>query len=111
MSILSEILQYTSAIHFSELEEVVYLPTQLGKHIVPINNATVDLDAIDVILVGCGELRGQDRKMDYSNGPDCVRKEFYKLHYWHEDVRIGDIGNIIEGAQLNDTKAALRTMR
>jgi arginase family enzyme len=110
MSILSEILQYTTVIHFSETEEVVYLPTQIGNHIIPINHANVDLEEIDVILVGCGELRGQNRKMDYSNGPDCVRKELYKLHYWHEDVRIGDIGNIIEGAQLNDTKAALRTV-
>lgn len=110
MSIIAELLQYTAAIHFSETEDISYLPTQLGKHIQSIRSDWQHLNDIDVVLVGCGECRGQDRKMTYSDGPDKIRKALYSLHGWHPEIQIADLGNIIEGATWNDTKAALKAV-
>ncbi|MBK7764340.1 MAG: arginase family protein [Bacteroidetes bacterium] len=62
-----------------------------------------------MILIGCGERRGQKPNLDYSHGPDKIREELYRLHYWHPQVKIGDIGNVMQGASLDDTRAALRT--
>ncbi|MBP6624404.1 MAG: arginase family protein, partial [Chitinophagaceae bacterium] len=107
---MKDIFNFISPIHFSQTEDVQYQPTQIGKHIQIINEANADLDNLDLIIIGCGEFRGQDRSMAYSEGPDLIRKEFYQLHYWHPNVKIGDIGNIIEGKTQNDTKAALKTV-
>lgn len=39
---------------------------------------------------------------------DLIRKHFYRLHYWHQDVSLADIGNLKIGATLTDSYAALR---
>ncbi len=109
MSTIQEIQQFTAAIHFQELATEEYAPTQLGSHIQQISSGT-DMDAIDIVLIGCGEFRGQKRGASYSSGPDRIREELYKLHYWHQEVKIGDLGNIMEGKSLADTRAALKTV-
>ncbi len=109
MSTIQEIQQFTAAIHFKEIGREEYTPTQLGSHILQISSET-DIDALDIILLGCGEFRGQKRHAAYSDGPDRIREELYKLHYWHPDVTIGDLGNIQEGQTLADTRAALKTV-
>ncbi len=109
MSTIQEIQQFTAAIHFQELTTEEYAPTQLGSHIQQISSGT-DMDAIDIVLIGCGEFRGQKRGASYSSGPDRIREELYKLHYWHQEVKIGDLGNIMEGKSLADTRAALKTV-
>src|SRR5690606_7245081 len=60
-----------------------------------------------VVLVGCGEQRGEGLDK-YSAGPDVIRSQFYALYYWHKDIRIADVGNIKSGAGITDTYAALR---
>lgn len=109
MSTLHEILQFTAALHFQQAYEDEYTSTQLGSHIQRINDQT-DLNALDIILVGCGEFRGQKKNAAYNDGPDKIRRELYRLHYWHPEIAIGDIGNIMEGASLADTRAALKTV-
>lgn len=109
MSTILEIMPFTANIHFKEISEHEYSSTQLGSQIVHITHET-DLDALDIILLGCGEFRGQHRSDSMSQGPDIIREELYKLHYWHPDVRIGDLGNIMQGASLADTRAALKTV-
>lgn len=109
MSTIQEIQQFTTAVHFQELNTEEYAPSQLGSHIQQIS-ASTDMDTLDVIIIGCGEFRGQKRSAIISNGPDKIREEFYKLHYWHADVKIGDLGNIMEGKTLADTRAALKTV-
>jgi arginase family enzyme len=88
---------------------VNYTPTQLGSHIEQITEAS-DLESLDIILLGCGEYRGQHPDAPYSHGPNKIREELYKLHFWHPDLRIGDLGNIMEGAELSDSRAALKTV-
>jgi formiminoglutamase len=109
MSTILELQQFTANLHFQETNQFVYTPTQLGAHIQQIVPDT-DIEALDIILVGCGECRGQKLNAQYSDGPDKIREALYKLHYWHPDVKIGDLGNIMEGASLADTRAALKTV-
>ena len=110
MSTVLELLQYTTRMPQMQGIEDNYLPTQIANHIYFIDEDHTDIDDLDVILIGCGEFRGQNPQLPYSNAPDLIREQFFKLHYWHAEVKIGDIGNIIQGARLADTRAALLTV-
>ncbi len=107
---IAELLNYTSPLRHSDIDQQDYSPTQLGSQIKFLTTEHFDVEDLDLIIIGCGEMRGQVRNSAYSNGPDLIRDELYKLHFWHQDLKIGDMGNIIEGATLNDTRAALRTL-
>ncbi len=106
----TELIHYFTPIQFKDIEEKEYLPTQIGSKIQYINEENHDIDDIDILILGVGEFRGQNDTMLYSSGPDKIRKQLYELHYWHEGLTIGDLGNIIEGNSLNDTRAALKTI-
>lgn len=69
-----------------------------------------DIEAADIILVGCGEQRGRGYLGPASDAPEIIRKNFYQLFYWHEKIKIADIGNIKQGASYNDTLAALQAV-
>lgn len=69
-----------------------------------------DLDEADVVFLGCGEQRGNGMHLGYSAAPDAIRRQFYSLFFWHNDVRIADIGNLRKGADLADTYAAMKTV-
>src|SRR6187200_811910 len=69
-----------------------------------------DMDEADLVLIGCGEQRGNGHHLAYSAGPDAIRRQFYQLFFWHQDIRIADLGNLRKGADLADTYAALRTV-
>jgi formiminoglutamase len=88
----------------------VYTDGQLAKHIAIFETELPDLTAIDIVLLGTGEMRGSGVFIGESNAADMIRKQLYQLHYWHTDVSIADIGNIKAGASLNDTYAALQTV-
>ncbi|RXK81919.1 formimidoylglutamase [Filimonas effusa] len=87
-----------------------YRDTQLGKHIAVYEEFFPDLDEADIVLVGCGEARGEGPGHSRSNAPDLVRKQFYGLYHWHDDVKVADVGNIKTGATMADTYAAVRTV-
>jgi formiminoglutamase len=85
-----------------------YKHGQVGKEISAYYENFPDLSGADMILIGCGEERGSgNNRINYS-APDAIRKQFYPLFYWHEDVKLADAGNIKPGAVLNDTYAALK---
>ena len=63
-----------------------------------------------VVIVGCGEQRGSGLIHGHSVAPDVVRRHFYNLYYWHQDIRIADVGNIKAGSLFTDSYAALRTV-
>lgn len=69
-----------------------------------------DLDAADILLLGVGETRGDGPGKKTTDAPDRVRREFYRLYYWHKDVRVADLGNLQQGRTLADTYAALKTV-
>jgi arginase family enzyme len=87
-----------------------YQSMQLGANILyPLEN-DFNWDDADIVIVGCGEWRGENENAGYSAGPDSIRKELYELYSWHPSIRLADAGNIRQGASLEDTRAALRTV-
>lgn len=87
-----------------------YRDTQLGKHIAAFEEEFPDITDADLVLVGCGESRGEGPGHSRTNAPDAVRKHFYGLYHWHDEVRVADVGNVKTGATLNDSYAALRSV-
>jgi formiminoglutamase len=87
-----------------------YRDGQIGKHIALYHDEFPDLDATDVVIVGCGEERGAGNKQISNQSPDAVRRALYQLYYWHTDIRLADVGNLKHGAALNDSYAALKTV-
>ena len=84
--------------------------TQLGKHIAVYEESLPDITDVDLVLVGCGEMRGGGMQFTQTQSPDQVRAEFYKLFHWHTEVKLADLGNVKCGASLQDSYAALRTV-
>ncbi|RPE13674.1 arginase [Chitinophaga lutea] len=69
-----------------------------------------DLDAADIVLLGAGETRGNGLPNGRTDAPDVVRREFYRLFHWHQDVRLADAGNLLSGRSLNDAYAAYKSV-
>ncbi len=86
-----------------------YRDGQAGRIISVYDSEFPDLLQADVVLLGCSEQRGSGPSKK-SQSPDQVRKEFYQLYYWHNNLRIADIGNVLPGASVTDTYAALKTV-
>ena len=88
-------------------EDMGYKEKQIGKLIDAYEDHLPDVDAADIVLVGCNEQRGAGI-FDESVAADAVRREFYNLYYWHNDIKIVDVGNVRIGKSLADTYAALK---
>ncbi|WP_346237442.1 formimidoylglutamase [Niabella insulamsoli] len=87
-----------------------FRPGQLGATIDIYTDTFPDIDQADIIFVGCGEQRGRGYLGKTSDAPDLIRKHFFSLFYWHEKIKMADIGNVTPGATYNDTIAALQTV-
>ena len=61
-----------------------------------------DIDEADLVFIGCGEQRGNGHHLAYSASPDAIRRQFYQLYFWHQDLRLADLGNLRKGADLAD---------
>ena len=111
MSDLLNITDFLEPISLAEISgDHVFKDGQIGKMISLYDHRFPDLAAADIVIVGCGEERGNNLVIETTAAPDIVREQLYLLYYWHTDVQITDIGNIRAGAQLGDTYAALKTV-
>ena len=81
---------------------------QLGNYVDVYTKNFPDVNAADLIIIGCNECRGAGVIKTSNAGIDAVRKHFYQLYYWHTEVKIADIGNIKRGIRLEDTCSALQ---
>ena len=108
---MQDLIDFLHPVSMYELnDENGYTDGQFAKHISIFESEIPDLEGIDIVLVGTGEMRGSGIFIGESNAADTIRKQLYKLHYWHTDVTIADIGNIKTGASLNDSYAAIKTV-
>lgn len=108
---MQDLKHFFAETHFIETRQPYeYQPLQWGANIQCATQEHFDWEDADIIIVGCGEWRGDTPGAAYSNGPDAIREELYKLYSWHPSIKIADAGNILQGASLDDTRAALRTV-
>jgi formiminoglutamase len=111
MSDYLNISDFLSPINIHEIShDESYKDRQIGYIISTYQEEFPDLDEVQMVLVGCGEQRGSGLIHGQSNAPDRIRRQFYSLFYWHQDVKIADIGNIKAGSLYTDSYAALKTV-
>ena len=87
-----------------------YREGQLGKYVDAYEGELPSIDGADLVIVGCGEGRGDFGGTFDNAGPNSIRRQLYALYHWHRHIRVADLGNIREGSHLSDSLAALRTV-
>ncbi|MCU0388807.1 MAG: arginase family protein [Chitinophagaceae bacterium] len=100
------IYDFLIPVNFSLLnEDEDYRIGQIGYSLMQEN----DPETANLVLVGCNEYRGQGIKTT-TGGADAIRRQFFKLYHWHNDIRIADMGNVMVGEKLQDSYAALQAV-
>jgi formiminoglutamase len=102
----SDLIPYLEPSHFISNCTQVFNKQQIGANIKTVLTHAL-IDDAKVVIVGCAEMRGQDATATFSKAPDTVREHFYAMYDWHQPLLLADIGNIIQGATVADTRAAL----
>lgn len=87
-----------------------YKDGQIGKAIKAYEDEMPELDDVQLVFVGCPEHRGAGIEQQQSASPDKIRKQFYDLFYWHNDLVLADLGNVKAGAGYTDSYAALKVV-
>lgn len=106
---MQDLHPFFAARHFIETHShLSYDPLQWGSQLRFATQDNLDLGNADVVIIGCGERRGNNRSALYSQAPDAIRKQLYQLYNWHPSVKVVDAGNILQGASVDDSRAALR---
>ncbi|HTN47386.1 MAG TPA: formimidoylglutamase [Flavipsychrobacter sp.] len=108
---MQDLQHFLAPVHFLQtMAAGTYQPEQLGYSVSYATEKGFDWEEADIIIIGCGEMRGESHDALYSHSPDAVRKQLYQMYNWHPQLKIADGGNILEGATVGDTRAALRTV-
>ncbi len=111
MSSMTNLSDFLTPIDLAQISnDTGYKEGQIGKNILVWEQVFPDVSDADVVLVACGEERGNASSRSGNIGPDAIRHQFYSLYDWHKNVRLADLGNVIGGANLTDTYAALRSV-
>lgn len=104
------IIDFLEPINLAEISlDAGYKEGQIGGVIKTFEDEFPDLDEAQMVLVGCGEQRGSGL-LHSSVAANAIRNEFYSLYYWHQDIKLADIGNVKIGKSLNDSYAALKVV-
>jgi len=107
---MHDLHEFLSPVNFAILnDDIGYGDSQLANFIKAYEEEMPDLSEVDVVIVGINEFRG-DGFVAEVNAADAIRKQLYQLYYWHKDVSIADLGNVICGTSLADSYAALKTV-
>lgn len=83
---------------------------QLGRMMAINGEEFPELDEAQIVIIGCGEQRGSGLIHGQSEAPDIIRRYLYGLFYWHQDIKIADLGNVKTGSLYTDSYAALKTV-
>ena len=84
-----------------------YNDRQFAKIIKIYEDEIPEIKDVDIVIVGINEFRGEGIVGNTSPADD-IRAQLYKLHNWHKDVSIADIGNIRCGSSISDSYAAIK---
>ena len=77
---MQDLRPFFASRHFIEnVEPGTYGPLQWGANIQCATRDEFNWEEADIVLVGCGEWRGEHPDALYNSGPDAIREELYKL--------------------------------
>lgn len=108
---LHTLLDFLEPLNMAKLSnDEGFKDTQLGKHVLVYEDELPNIDAADLVIVGCSEMRGMGMQYADTSAPDTIRAAFYSLFYWHTQVVVADLGNIKTGATVQDSYAAVKTV-
>jgi len=108
---MDELMDFLKPVNLGEIhEDRGFNDGQIGKYIRVFAEEFPDLEDVDVVLLGTEESRGAGFSAGESPSANFVRKQFYQLHHWHDQINIADLGNVIPGTTLTDTYAAIRVV-
>ena len=105
-----DIAIYFKAVDTETLPDEGDFPGKRYSDIVDIYNQQdnfPDLSDTDIAIFGVSEDRNSVNNEGCAYGADVVRKHLYRLFTGNEDVKIADLGNIIQGHSVDDTYFAL----
>lgn len=66
-------------------------------------SAPLDISEAQLAIIGVPESRNSYKNASCSMAPDEIRRQFYQLYRWDDNVRIIDMGNVIVGETIEDT--------
>lgn len=98
---------FLSPVNLFHNDEHTYRSGQIGSVIDVFGARFPDIAAADIVFVGCGEQRGAGF-MNESDAPDAIRREFYEMFHWQQELKLADAGNVKIGQTAADTLAALK---
>ena len=105
-----DIAIYFKAVDTETLPDEGDFPGKRYSDIVDIYNQQdnfPDLSDTDIAIFGVSEDRNSVNKEGCAFGADVVRKHLYRLFTGNEEVKIADLGNIIQGHSVDDTYFAV----
>jgi formiminoglutamase len=106
-----DLIEFLEPVPLHELnDDEGYTDGQLAKHIDVFTDELPDIENADIVFLGVKEFRGNGYFETGSEAANTIRKHLYRLHYWHTDVKIADMGNVKQGASLRDSYAAIKTI-
>lgn len=106
---MQDLRPFFDPVHFIETKDAdTYQSMQWGANVRCATQQDFDWEDADIVIVGCGEWRGEIENAYHTDGPDAIREQLYQLYNWHPHIKIADAGNIRRGARVEDTYAALR---
>jgi formiminoglutamase len=82
---------------------------QFAHNIATAQSPNFNVQNAQIVFVGIPEIRGTGNT-NYYHGPNAIRKQLYRLHFWHGNIAMADVGNITLGKTLADTMAAAKTV-
>ena len=89
MSDYLNIRDFLSPLNLHKLsDDEGYKDRQIGSVMEIYAEEFPDLDETDIVFVGCGDQRGSGMHHAASEAPDEIRKAFYKLFFWHHDLKL-----------------------
>lgn len=66
-------------------------------------SAPLDISEAQLAIIGVPESRNSYKNASCLMAPDEIRRQFYQLYRWNDNVRIIDMGNVIVGETVEDT--------
>jgi hypothetical protein len=80
MNTLYNITDFLNPLNLHELShDAGYREGQIGKFVLAYETEFPSLEEADLVLVGCGEVRGNMSGQYDCAGPDAIRHQFYSL--------------------------------